>query len=187
MSLYKLVVVGAGGVGKSALTIQLIHHQFEEQYDPTIEDSYRKQVVIDGLTAILDILDTSGQEEYTAMSDQHVHYGEGFLIEFVIDNMKSFEDVQIYVDRIRRIKDDENFLMILVGNKIDLPRRTVDQKLATQYAKSYTMPFIETSAKTRQGVEDAFYNLVREFIKCKNVKNDETSTKSKKKRICNML
>ena len=73
--------------------------------------------MIDGLTAILDILDTAGQEEYTAMSDQHVRYGEGFLIVFAIDNMKSFEDVQIYVDRIRRIKD-ENFPMILVGNKM---------------------------------------------------------------------
>ena len=168
-------------MGKSALTIQLIHHQFEEQYDPTIEDSYRKQVVIDGLTGILDILDTSGQEEYTAMSDQHVRYGEGFLIVFAIDNMKSFEDVQIYVDRIWRIKDDETFLMILVGNKIDLPRRTVDQKLATQYAKSYTMPFIETSAKTRQGVEDAFYNLVREIIKCKNVKITRPRPKARRK------
>jgi small GTP-binding protein len=61
---YKLVVVGTGGVGKSALTIQLINHMFMDDYDPTIEDSYRKQVEIDGTTCLLDILDTAGQEEF---------------------------------------------------------------------------------------------------------------------------
>ena len=55
----------AGGVGKSALTIQLIQNHFVDEYDPTIEDSYRKQVVIDGETCLLDILDTAGQEVRT--------------------------------------------------------------------------------------------------------------------------
>lgn len=51
---YKLVVVGGGGVGKSALTIQFIQSHFVEEYDPTIEDSYRKQCVIDDEVAVLD-------------------------------------------------------------------------------------------------------------------------------------
>ena len=51
----------------------------------------------------------------------------------------------------------------VVGNKIDLPRRDVDQKLASTYARTHNMPYIETSAKTRQGVDDAFYSLVREI------------------------
>jgi len=54
-------------------------------------------------------------------------------------------------------------LSTVVGNKIDLPRREVDQKLAQAYAKNHHMPYIETSAKTRQGVDDAFYTLVREI------------------------
>ena len=69
MTEYKLVVVGAGGVGKSALTIQLIQNHFVDEYDPTIEDSYRKQVVIDGETCLLDILDTAGQEEGAVQED----------------------------------------------------------------------------------------------------------------------
>lgn len=66
MTDYKLVVVGDDGVGKSTLTIQLIQNHFVDEYDPTIEDSYRKQVVIDGEICVLDILDTAGQEEYRA-------------------------------------------------------------------------------------------------------------------------
>ena len=57
---YKIVIVGGGGVGKSAITLQFISNQFMQEYDPTIEDSYRRQCVIDGETAILDILDTAG-------------------------------------------------------------------------------------------------------------------------------
>lgn len=59
---FHLSHITAGGVGKSALTIQLIQNHFVDEYDPTIEDSYRKQVVIDGETCLLDILDTAGQE-----------------------------------------------------------------------------------------------------------------------------
>uniref|UniRef100_H2Q5M1 small monomeric GTPase n=6 Tax=Catarrhini TaxID=9526 RepID=H2Q5M1_PANTR len=163
MTEYKLVVVGAGGVGKSALTIQLIQNHFVDEYDPTIEDSYRKQVVIDGETCLLDILDTAGQEEYSAMRDQYMRTGEGFLCVFAINNSKSFADINLYREQIKRVKDSDDVPMVLVGNKCDLPTRTVDTKQAHELAKSYGIPFIETSAKTRQGVEDAFYTLVREI------------------------
>ncbi|NP_001279499.1 GTPase HRas-like [Callorhinchus milii] len=184
MTEYKLVVVGAGGVGKSALTIQLIQNHFVDEYDPTIEDSYRKQVVIDGETCLLDILDTAGQEEYSAMRDQYMRTGEGFLCVFAINNTKSFEDVHLYREQINRVKDSDDVPMVLVGNKCDLPSRTVDTKQAQELAKSYGIPFIETSAKTRQGVEDAFYTLVREIRKYKEKisKNGKKKKKPSKKK-----
>lgn len=120
MTEYKLVVVGAGGVGKSALTIQLIQNHFVDEYDPTIEDSYRKQVVIDGETCLLDILDTAGQEEYSAMRDQYMRTGEGFLLVFAVNSAKSFEDIGTYREQIKRVKDAEEVPMVLVGNKCDL-------------------------------------------------------------------
>lgn len=97
----------AGGVGKSALTIQLIQNHFVDEYDPTIEDSYRKQVVIDGETCLLDILDTAGQEEYSAMRDQYMRTGEGFLLVFAVNNAKSFDDISSYREQIKRVKDAE--------------------------------------------------------------------------------
>ena len=89
------------------MTIQLIQNHFVDEYDPTIEDSYRKQVVIDGETCLLDILDTAGQEEYSAMRDQYMRTGEGFLIVFAVNNAKSFEDITAYREQIKRVKDAE--------------------------------------------------------------------------------
>ncbi|CAF0937177.1 unnamed protein product [Didymodactylos carnosus] len=177
MTEYKLVVVGAGGVGKSALTIQLIQNHFIDEYDPTIEDSYRKQAVVDGETCLLDILDTAGQEEYSAMRDQYMRGGEGFLCVFAVNNSKSFEEIKQYREQIKRVKDADDIPMVLVGNKIDLPTRTVDMSNAKDFASALNMPFVQTSAKTRQGVEDAFYTLVREIRKHK-----ERSRKDKKNR-----
>lgn len=65
---------------QSALTIQFIQSQFVDEYDPTIEDSYRKQCVIDNETALLDVLDTAGQEEYSAMREQYMRTGFFYLI-----------------------------------------------------------------------------------------------------------
>lgn len=62
---YKLVVLGSGGVGKSALTVQFVQGIFVEKYDPTIEDSYRKQVEVDGNQCMLEILDTAGTVRFS--------------------------------------------------------------------------------------------------------------------------
>ena len=74
---YKIVVLGSGGVGKSALTVQFVQGIFVEKYDPTIEDSYRKQVEVDGQQCMLEILDTAGTEQFTAMRDLYMKNGQG--------------------------------------------------------------------------------------------------------------
>ena len=61
---FKFVVVGAGAVGKSALVVRFIKNDFVTDYDPTIEDSYRRQYTVDNIEGMLDILDTAGQEEF---------------------------------------------------------------------------------------------------------------------------
>ncbi|KAF9424527.1 hypothetical protein HW555_000338 [Spodoptera exigua] len=144
MTEYKLVVVGAGGVGKSALTIQLIQNHFVDEYDPTIEDSYRKQVVIDGETCLLDILDTAGQEEYSAMRDQYMRTGEGFLLVFAVNSAKSFEDIGSYREQIKRVKDAEEVPMVLVGNKCDLQAWAVDMAQAREVSLVYIINYCTT-------------------------------------------
>ncbi|KAF8274764.1 ras-like protein [Lactarius quietus] len=117
---YRLVVIGSGGVGKSSLTIQFMHNHFVAEYDPTIEDSYRKQCVIDGEDAVVDILDTAGQEEFSAMREQYMRGGEGFLLVYSITDRDSFDSISAYHQQILRVKDTGSVPIVLVGNKCDL-------------------------------------------------------------------
>ncbi|KAK9711865.1 RAS1 protein [Basidiobolus ranarum] len=161
---YKLVVVGGGGVGKSALTIQFIQSHFVDEYDPTIEDSYRKQCVIDDETAMLDVLDTAGQEEYNAMREQYMRTGEGFLLIYSITSRNSFEEISTFHQQILRVKDRDYFPIIVVANKSDLENeRQVSTQEGRDLAKQFGCRFIETSAKQRINVDEAFYNIVREI------------------------
>lgn len=108
-------MVGSGGVGKSALTLQFMYDevcnnklyflittiiqidtpvillQFVEDYEPTKADSYRKKVVLDGEEVQIDILDTAGQEDYAAIRDNYFRSGEGFLCVFSITEDDSFQ------------------------------------------------------------------------------------------------
>lgn len=160
---YKLVVVGGGGVGKSALTIQLTQNNFVDEYDPTIEDSYRKQCVIDSEVVILDILDTAGQEEYSAMREQYMRTGEGFLLVYSVNSKNSFEELMVYYQQILRVKDSDYVPVFLVGNKADLSddEREVTFEDGAKMAKQIHAPFLETSAKENINVEDAFFGLVK--------------------------
>eukprot|EP00842_Homolaphlyctis_polyrhiza_P000363 jgi/Hompol1/1327/HPOL_005563-RA len=159
---YKIVVVGGGGVGKSALTIQFIQSQFVDEYDPTIEDSYRKQCVIDGETALLDVLDTAGQEEYSAMREQYMRSGEGFLLIYAITSRSSFEEAQAFYQQILRVKDKNWVPVVLVGNKCDLENeRAVSTNDGKEQAKIMKCKFLESSARSRINVEEAYYQLVR--------------------------
>jgi Ras-related protein R-Ras2 len=102
------------------LTIQFIQSHFVQDYDPTIEDSYRKQCVIDDKVAHLDILDTAGQEEFSAMREQYMRTGEGFLLVFSVTDKSSFDEISKFQNQILRVKDKDSFAMIMVGNKSDL-------------------------------------------------------------------
>ncbi|KAI9159196.1 RAS1 protein [Blastocladiella emersonii ATCC 22665] len=161
---YKLVVVGGGGVGKSALTIQFIQSHFVDEYDPTIEDSYRKHCVIDDEVALLDVLDTAGQEEYSAMREQYMRTGEGFLLVYSITSRNTFEEISTFHQQILRVKDKDTFPMILIGNKCDLEHeRMVQLQEGRSLAQHFQCKLMETSAKQRINVDEAFYSLVREI------------------------
>lgn len=157
-------MVGSGGVGKSALTLQFMYDEFVEDYEPTKADSYRKKVMLDGEEVQIDILDTAGQEDYAAIRDNYFRSGEGFLCVFSITEHESFSATMDFREQILRVKGDDNIPFLLVGNKADLDdKRQVSLEEAQNRAKQWNVPYVETSAKTRANVDKVFFDLMREI------------------------
>eukprot|EP01114_Cavostelium_apophysatum_P012300 TRINITY_DN2736_c0_g1_i1.p1 TRINITY_DN2736_c0_g1~~TRINITY_DN2736_c0_g1_i1.p1 ORF type:complete len:185 (+),score=56.58 TRINITY_DN2736_c0_g1_i1:117-671(+) len=159
----KIVMLGNGGVGKSACTFRFVQEKFVESYNPTIEDSYRKAVKVDGRNYVLDILDTAGQEEYTELREVYMRGGEGFVIIYSITDRKSFQEVNEFRDRTQRVKDKTGVPMVLVGNKSDLEtQRHVSKEEGQALATKFGIPFFETSALTGTNTEEIFHAICRE-------------------------
>jgi small GTP-binding protein len=190
-TIYKVIMVGSGGVGKSALTLQYMYDEFVEDYEPTKADSYRKKVQLDGEEVQIDILDTAGQEDYAAIRDNYFRSGEGFLLVFSITEHESFDVLDEFREQILRVKNAEDVPLILIGNKSDLDdRRQVRRDEAQDKATKWGKPYIETSAKTRENVDKAFFDLMREIKARKLAENSKPSANKKdkkKKRKCVIL
>ncbi|OXB77182.1 UNVERIFIED_CONTAM: hypothetical protein H355_014753 [Colinus virginianus] len=114
------------------MTMQFISHRFPDYHDPTIEDAYKTQVRIDDEPAYLDILDTAGQAEFTAMRDQYMRGGEGFIICYSITDRQSFQEAAEFKELIYRVRHTYDIPLVLVGNKTDLEefRQTAISELA---------------------------------------------------------
>ncbi len=185
MTEFKIVVLGGGGVGKTALTIRFWCNHFVEEYDPTIEEPSRKQANIDGETCFFDVTDTAGQEEYSAMREQHMRHGQGFLLVYSITSRSSFEEVSSIREQILHVKDRDSVPLVLVGNKCDLnEERQVATEEGQNLAQSFGCPFFETSAKTPINVDLAFHDLVREIRRFDQMNSLSSSESKKDKKNC---
>jgi len=183
---HKVIVVGAGGAGKSALTQMFMYGNFVEEYDPTTADSYRKIIEVDGEKCQLDILDTAGQEEY--MRDNYYRLGEGFLCVYSITMRDTFASVNRFYDHILQVKGKEEVPLILVGSKCDLEQdRDVQRSEGQALAEKFGCPFFETSAKTRVNVDEVFTELVRIVQKSKMQQHPQEEGPSAKKSCCSLM
>jgi Ras-related protein Ral-A len=186
---HKVIMVGSGGVGKSAITLQFMYDEFVEDYEPTKADSYRKKVVLDGKEVSVDILDTAGQEDYAAIRDNYFRTGEGFMCVFSLTDADSFTALEELKDQIFRVKSMLKIPLILVANKVDLEaQRKVSDSVVQEKAKLWGVPYIETSARTKFNVDKAFYELLREIKRGKEGQNGAPKQKTgKKKKKCAIL
>ncbi|KAG2386969.1 hypothetical protein C9374_002004 [Naegleria lovaniensis] len=198
----KIVVLGSGGVGKSAVILQFIQSVFVEVYDPTLEDSYKKEIIIDSTPVTLEIIDTAGQEELTSLRDNYVKTGDGFLLVYSVTSNQSFEEIVDLIDQILRAKnidpgsqkDMQSLSAVIIGNKADLQNeRAVPyqslQKLSEKYGNQISI--FETSAKNNVNIEDCFMTLAREIFNKKTgrqpVKKDPTGNTGDSKSCCILI
>jgi len=161
---YKIVMLGSGGVGKSALTVQFVSGIFVENYDPTVEDSYRKQISLENDPYMLEILDTAGTEQFTSMREIYMKNGEGFILVYSVISQTTFKDLDDIHAQVLSVKDSDKVPMVLAGNKCDLEEKRVVRKEDGQAkATSFNVQFFETSALKKINVDEMFYHLVRQM------------------------
>ncbi|KAH8790006.1 small GTPase superfamily [Hyaloscypha sp. PMI_1271] len=200
MVLYKLVVLGDGNVGKTGLIMQvsfveLSLGEFANTHSslpttnsliyttPPLRTHIENKAVIDGQLCMLEILDTTGQEEYTVLRDQWIRDGEGFVLVYSIDDRSSFTRINSFHDQVRRIKGSTtlthdslskheedielqlnplDFPVMLVGHNCDrLVEREVSKEEGQALARELGCEFLEASAKICINVEKTFYDPVR--------------------------
>ena len=159
---YKIVVLGSGAVGKSSITVRFVQGIFLTKYDPTIEDSYRKQLELEGNQYVLEILDTAGTEQFTAMRDLYMKTGQGFVLVYSIIAQSTYNDLDPIHDQIVRVRDTDDVPIIVVGNKCDLEsQRIVSVDDGKALAEKYFADFLEVSAKAEIRVNDVFTTLIK--------------------------
>lgn len=185
---YKLVVFGSGGVGKSSIVLRFVADTFSTEYLPTIEDCYRKTCIVGQKTAFLDILDTAGQEEYSALRDQWVREGKAFLLVFSVASRITFDELTQFRDRILLVNEDAIVPMVLVGNKCDLEDREVSTEEGEQLAQEFGgIPYVECSALKSIRCEEAFHEAVREIRKMDEASANDKNTTKKGFSFCTLL
>ena len=184
-----LVILGSGGVGKSAVTVRFVANHFIQIYDPTIEDSYKTSRCIDGENFMINILDTAGQEEYGALRDQYIRQGEAYILVFSLTSMSTFIETYDIRDSIYMILDKEksDYVPIcLCGNKKDLVNmRDIREEYIRNIILDWNCIYREVSAKTGEGINDMFIDFIREILKHRYIPEEEQNQDVKPRKRSN--
>lgn len=162
--LFKMLIIGESGVGKSCLLIRYADDQFSDCYISTIGVDFKiRTIEMDGKVIKLNMWDTAGQERFKTITKTFYRGAHGVILVFDVTDLESFQNLRNW------IKDVEMFgghqvAKLLVGNKSDLKdKRVVSYEAAQEFANTMGMPYLETSAKTATNVEQAFMTLTAEM------------------------
>lgn len=164
---YKIALLGNEGVGKTALLVRFLCHRFIGEYDPTIEDCYRRTIKVDGDEVTIDVLDTAYRNTPSKLVEKFLHAGDGFIVVYSMTDRKSYITIPRYKEMIEESRDCTTqgpASFVLIGNKTDLEEhRTVAKREGQTLAKRYGWLFGEASAADYDGVDSCFYDLIREM------------------------
>eukprot|EP01117_Protostelium_nocturnum_P020450 TRINITY_DN91_c0_g2_i1.p2 TRINITY_DN91_c0_g2~~TRINITY_DN91_c0_g2_i1.p2 ORF type:complete len:207 (-),score=49.38 TRINITY_DN91_c0_g2_i1:154-774(-) len=162
--LFKLLLIGDSGVGKSCLLLRFADDTYTESYISTIGVDFKiRTIELNGKTIKLQIWDTAGQERFRTITSSYYRGAHGIIVVYDITDQVSFSNVKQWLQEIDRYAC-ENVNKLLVGNKNDLTnKRVVDTNTAKEFADGLAIPFLETSAKNATNVEQAFLTMAGEI------------------------
>lgn len=155
--------------------MQFVQGVYIDSYDPTIEDSYRKQIEVDGRACDLEILDTAGVAQFTAMRELYIKSGKGFILVYSVTDESSLQELLALREQVLRIKDATGVPMVLVGNKCDLAdERKLNPEDGIAISERWgRVPFYETSAMHKTNVDEAFVDVVRQIMRAESEPKEE--------------
>ena len=177
----KLILIGDSGVGKTSLLNRYIGEQFIPNQPCTINSDFKiKSIRIDELTfAEIIIWDTCGQERYRSMTRQYFQDAHGIILVYDVCDKRSFADLNVWLEEIKKNSIKENISIILCGNKIDLKFRNISFEEASAFAKNNDILYCETSCKEGFNIETAFEKLIKDIIEKMN-RNSQFDTETRK-------
>lgn len=164
--LFKYIIIGDTGVGKSCLLLQFTDKRFQPVHDLTIGVEFgARMITIDGRQIKLQIWDTAGQESFRSITRSYYRGAAGALLVYDITRRETFMQLEKWLNEARE-NASENMVIMLIGNKVDLDhKRAVTYEEGAEFAKANDLIFLETSAKTAANVEEAFVQTAQSIYK----------------------
>ncbi|KAF9996502.1 GTP-binding protein of the rab [Entomortierella chlamydospora] len=162
--LFKLLLIGDSGVGKSCLLLRFADDTYTESYISTIGVDFKiRTIELEGKTVKLQIWDTAGQERFRTITSSYYRGAHGIIVVYDVTDQDTFSNVKQWLAEIDRYAS-EGVNKLLVGNKSDLTnKKVVEYTVAKEFADQLSIPFLETSAKSATNVEQAFMTMAKQI------------------------
>ncbi|XP_017763906.1 PREDICTED: ras-related protein Rab-18-B [Eufriesea mexicana] len=165
LTVLKILMIGESNVGKSSIILRFTEDEFHENMQSTVGMDYKtKQVTIDGNTVKLAIWDTAGQERFRTLTPSYYRDGQGAILVYDVTDKVTFMKLETWLNELNTYCNKMDIIKMVVGNKIDLPNRAVSTEEGLQFARRHQTLYIESSAKTADGIKCCFEELVQKII-----------------------